>query len=76
MAAGGSTVASVTNRASQHPKTVTSQGVFQAVPPPVSQQSWRLAFNTLSKEIPRTNVHSNHHIPQHLTPPQFLYQRS
>jgi hypothetical protein len=35
MAAGGSTVAPVADRASQRPKTVTSQGDFHAMPPPV-----------------------------------------
>jgi hypothetical protein len=33
--------ASMADRTSHRPKTVTSQGLFQTVPPSVCQQSWR-----------------------------------
>ncbi len=38
---GSGEPAAEADRASQRPKTVTSQGVFQPALPPVSQQSWR-----------------------------------
>ena len=65
MVAGGSTVASVADRASQRPKSVTSQRDFRAsddtslsavLAAGPSIQPSRPTF----KEIARTDVHSNH----------------
>jgi len=51
-------VASVADRASQRPKTVTSQGFF----PARAAISLRgRAFHPTFKEIARTDVHSNYH---------------
>jgi len=50
-------VAPVADRASQRPKTVTSQRVFRAQPPPVCAAGLPSTF----KEIPRPYVHRSHH---------------
>jgi hypothetical protein len=68
--AGRPMVASVANRPPTASKTVNSQGLFQAVPPPVCQQPWPAGASIQPSRRFHVYVHSNHNFPRH-RPDQF-----